>query len=104
MANSVSKTISGANEWTEWISPTYDNHSNRLDISVDCESAWSGTIKLQKKNKGAADSTAKTVETYTGDDEDYVEDTVRGVLYRIGCATGDHSAGTAAVELYKKKV
>lgn len=104
MADSVSKTITGANQFTAWISPTYDNHSNRLNISADCESAWSGTLTLQKKGKGTDDSTAKDVDTYTASEESYVEDTVRGVLYRFGCKTGDYSAGEATLKLYKKKV
>jgi hypothetical protein len=94
----VSETLALAEQTTDWISPFNDNPWNNLDISIEADSAWSGTIQLQKSRDGG--STVHVVKEYTEDSQEYVEDKVPGVVYRLYCSA--RSAGAALCELYKE--
>lgn len=102
MPDSVTATInSAADTFTNGISPRHKNPSCRLNISIDEDSVWSGTIRLQRKVSGM--TTWEDVETYAGDTQEFIEDHQPGNLYRLGSYAADYTAGEARVRLAKQK-
>ena len=97
----VEATLDSAGDATAWISATHEGKAGqefpRLDISIACSSDWVGTIKLQKTIDSGV--TAHDVEEWTEDAQDYLEDSIVGVLFRLYCSA--RSAGEADVMLYK---
>jgi len=93
----VTKTVTKLNDATAWISPTHDTPRPGLDMSIQEESAFVGTIALQKRR----DSTAaiKMVEEYTLDEEARIDDNVPGVQYRLICTA--YTSGHCFLELYR---
>ncbi len=89
-------TVDGTGQGTDPLSSTHQNPSAQLNFSIECSSAWSGTIALQRKR---ADGTWKSVRTYTDDIEEIIEDAIPGVVYRLQCTV--YSAGDADLEIYK---
>lgn len=97
MAVIVTKTITQVNHATGWISPRHENPLPGLDMCIDCNSAWVGTIALQKRRNDTG--ATREVETYIEDEQARIDDPVAGVQYRLICTA--HSAGQAVAELYK---
>lgn len=92
-----SVTASQAGHNTGWIGTHDGQKLGYVDISIECDGSWAGTIQLQKtRNDGA---TIHVVKEYTGDAQEYVRDPVPGVLYRLYCSA--RTAGSAVLELYK---
>lgn len=89
-------TVDGTGQGTDPLSPTHQNPNAQLNVSVECSSAWSGTIALQRKR---VDGDWKSVKTYTDDVEEIIEDSIPGVVYRLQCTV--YSAGEAYLEIYK---
>ncbi len=95
-----SATVTGVGQWTS----TITCRDGQLSVSVEDTgilispfTAWSGTITLQRYFNGAW----KDVQTWTGNIETRVEDYLPGMTYKIGCDTGDWTAGTSTVMLGK---
>ena len=98
---SVTATISSAADtFTTGINPRFDNPSCKLNLSIDSDSVWSGTIRLQRKLPTA--TKWQDVATYAGDTQEFVEDHTPGILYRIGSYAADYTAGAAVVILRKQ--
>ena len=100
MAREESVAVSAQDTWTNPISSKYRNPTGRVNISIEADGAWSGTITLQRKLPDVA--TWEDVEEYTGDIQEYLEDQGEGVVYRIGCYIGNYISGTATVRLQKQ--
>jgi hypothetical protein len=90
------KTVKGEADGTGFLSPTHNNPSGQLNVSIDCSSDWNGTIVLQRQRDGG---TVKTVKTYTEDAEEVIEDFIPGVVYRLWCIS--FTAGEAVLEIYR---
>jgi len=102
MPNAVTATVSSAADtFTPGISPRYQNPSCRLNVSIDDDSVWSGTIRLQRKLSGM--TTWEDVETYTDGVQEFIEDHSPGTLYRMGSYAADWTAGEARLRLAKQK-
>ena len=93
----VTKTVTKLNDATDWISPRHDAPIPGLDMSIQEESAFVGTIALQKRR--GASGAIKTVETYTEDEEARIDDPVAGVQYRLICTA--YTSGQCVLELYR---
>ena len=93
----VEATLDAVAEATDWISPERGSPNQAMDISIECSSAWVGTIQLQKRRAIGED--AKVAKEYTTDAEESLEDPVKGTQYRLYCSAC--TGGEAVVELYK---
>jgi len=95
----VRATISAENQWTDWIQVN-GKGKNSLALIITNLSGWTGTITLQSNRAGDADALAiDDPMTFSGAARENVEMVGPGLL-RIGCKTGDFSAGSLTVELH----
>lgn len=96
----VTKNISGADQWTDWISPWILHESSRKqgNLAYSISGSFSATVTIQRSFDDGA--TALNVETFTVPNEGLIDDPTYGVKYRIGVATGDYTSGTVTVGLY----
>ena len=95
----VGGTLDAAGEATDWISPTYRNGIEQMDMSIEASSDFSGTIILEKKYTYDGTTYTKTVASYTESTEKIIEDTVNGVKYRLRATVV--SAGSVEAALYR---
>lgn len=103
--SSVTKSVTAADQWTDWISPVSKSKSGsnpvkhgHLAYSVG-GSDWSATVTLQRTFDGG--TTPLDVETYTEAGQGIIDDPSDDVKYRIGVASGNYSSGTIPVGLYQ---
>jgi hypothetical protein len=92
-------TLDQAGEATGWIGPNHGTPSPTLDLSIEMDSAFVGTVVLQKIKEEDDVANPKNVKEYTESAEEQIEDNVPGTMYRLYCS--ERSAGSAAVSLYK---
>jgi hypothetical protein len=107
----VELNITAENSFTDPIRAVTDkqnreNIPGRLNISI-VGNSFSGTVTLQRQYLDAVESGPfedawLDVKTYTANDEEYLEEVSRAVIYRIGVKTGDFSGTSVAVRLSRK--
>lgn len=97
--DSTSSSIAAENTFTSAISPARKVGAYFPEgyLNVSISGTWSGTVTLQRSFDSG--STWVDVETFTANDEGYLYDKERGILYRIGIKTGEYTSGTAVVRL-----
>lgn len=83
--------INAANQFTPAISEV-----RMFDVSIYDNTAFSGTITLQRKRP--ADANWRDVKTYTAPVEETGESSGNW-QYRIGCKTGQYTSGSINVEI-----
>lgn len=95
----VTKTISAQNTFSD---PMEMDEGEVAAISIGCDGTWSGTIVVQRRFGGQ--QTWRNVQPAIGTDGftesaevDY--EASCGQEIRVGCQTGDYSAGTASIAI-----
>ncbi len=97
IGQSVSGSLSGGDQWSDYIRITGVGSSRIFDISIS--GTWSGTLMLQKSVDDAnswVDATkyvGNTTTTYNDGKDNEIS------YYRIGFKAGDYVSGTASVSL-----
>lgn len=98
MANKT-KTVTAENEFTAPLSPTYKRSSapdGKLNISVG-GTGWVAVLTLQRSFDSG--STWLDVTNYSSPEESVVSEFEEGVIYRIGCKTGDFTSGSIPLRI-----
>jgi hypothetical protein len=96
--------LSGAGEYTDWISPkknkAYGTSTGFLDFMIS--GTWEGTLTVQKRHThNSIPTNPIDVETYDANNALLIEDHSFSVEYRVGFKAGDYTNGTATVRLEK---
>jgi hypothetical protein len=94
--------LSGAGEYTDWISPkknkAYGTLTGFLDFMIS--GTWEGTLTVQKRHTHNSTPTDPVdLVQYTTNKANLIEDHSASVEYRIGFKIGDYTSGTATVRL-----
>ena len=87
----VEATLDAAGEQSDWIGPTEGTANNSMNLSIECDSAWDGTLQLMRKRDGG---TEKVVKEYITDAEEVITDPVKGTTYSVKCSA--RTAGSAS--------
>jgi len=104
----VSKTITGANQWTEAIQPDWRNNLEtygKLNVSIAFVGTAVATVSIQRKLPDAevkndwGPSEWNTIQTYNASEETTITDVEVGTQYRIGVVTGDYTSGSVKARL-----
>jgi hypothetical protein len=95
----VAATLDALNEATDWISISYQNPDEALDMGIVADSDFVGTITLQKKYTYDGTEYIRDVVDYDGDIQRQIIDNVPGVSYRLKLTS--FTAGSVVAELYK---
>jgi hypothetical protein len=95
------KTINAQNLFTGSISSRYKNLPGWMNISIK-DNTTGNTITLQRHLPEDAAGVWRDVEQWTTNVETGMRDDMKGVIYRLGCKTGDYVSGTPIVELNRE--
>jgi len=94
----VEKTVGGADQFSDPISPTFGHGEHTLNISILGSSGWDAEIHIQRRFGAGA---WRTVDYFKTDFEGNVSDEEEGVQYRIGCPAGKYTSGDIETRLSK---
>ena len=89
------KEIGAANTFTDWVN-VMDSASD-FNFLTAIGGTWAGTVTVQLKREGEADSTAWDVKTYTANDVEKGSLGAGGLVVRAGFKTGEYTSGTANI-------
>lgn len=97
---SVTKTVTAQNMYTDSIAPHANDKSQRCGfLSLAIYGTWVATITVQRSFD--AGQNWVDVTTYTTNQHLTIDDRVEGILYRVGCKTGNFTSGTCYLVLAK---
>ena len=97
-------TLSGANQFTASFEPNNRDWVNLKCIATDIIGSWPdwdeshALITLQRSINGGGDW--DDYETFTHNIEAGLVDATAGVLYRLGCKSGDYVAGSINLKIF----
>lgn len=94
-ADLATKAITAQNQWSSSIYPLGGYSPGYANISIT--GTWVATITLQRSFD--SEITWYDVTTWTANYQGGLTDMEKGVVYRIGCKTGEYSSGTCNVRL-----
>lgn len=101
IGQTVTLTVSGEDQFTDYIRVTGVDTSRVFNISVDVDGGWSGTVTVQRSLSEPGDWSDVSGLSYTADVTTTHDDGLDNQIayYRIGVKTGNYSAGSAALTL-----
>lgn len=98
MSERVEMNLNGNNQWTPWLSPTFENPGGDFNVSVG-GSGWSAIITVQRTFDNGVN--ALDVDQFTGPEQAQGSESEDGVKYRIGIKPGDYTSGDIPVRISK---
>lgn len=99
VGQTVQISVTGENQWSDPIRVTGVGSVRSFQVNVDVDGSWSGTIRMQQSvgdDQSWTDYSSYTTDT-TATASDGLDNQI--IYYRIGCKTGEYSAGSAACSL-----
>ena len=87
--------LSAQNTFSDWVT-VYETKGGYTFLAA-ISGTWAGTVTVQAKKPGEADSTAVDVDTYTANSVQTGNIGTGGMVVRAGFKTGEYTSGTATV-------
>lgn len=87
------KSVAAENTFTDWL---FIRAGRKGTLSIS--GSWSGTVTLQRRREGEADSAARDVQSLSANYEGNF-DAVGDWYWRVGVKTGGYSSGPVVCEI-----
>ena len=88
--------LSAADTYSDWVDVTNVNGVGYTFLASS-SGTWAGTLTVQYKKPGEADSTAVDIEAFTANFVKKGDLGAGGLVARVGFKTGEYTSGTASV-------
>lgn len=96
MEERVSQTFTSVGQATDWISCTFKNEDNYLDVGFEISSDWIGLVIVEKRYNSNPNN-HYYVDYIFSETQYAIQDLVRGCQYRLRCVYYEQGEATGEI-------